>query len=311
MCTPTAAPAKRFVPEGSEVKLRVKAALAATAVAALVLSACGSNSLSGGDASPAPTTSVSANAELNAKLPEKIRNAGKIVIGTDASYAPNQFTQGGKIVGSEVDLFNQVAKKLGVTAEWQEAKFASIIPGVTSGKYDMGVSSFTINDERLKQVIMTSYFSAGTQWAAPKGNPGGVDPNNPCGKTIAVQNNTVQQQDDLPTRQKKCGSNPIKILPYDGQDQATAAVVTGKADAMLADSPVTAYAVKQSGGKLEPLGDVYDSAPYGVVLPKDQRQFAEAVAEALKEMKADGSYEEVLKAWGTDGGAVDTFEVKP
>ena len=293
------------------MKLRVKAALAATAVAALVLSACGSNSLSGGDASPAPTTSVSANAELNAKLPEKIRNAGKIVIGTDASYAPNQFTQGGKIVGSEVDLFNQVAKKLGVTAEWQEAKFASIIPGVTSGKYDMGVSSFTINDERLKQVIMTSYFSAGTQWAAPKGNPGGVDPNNPCGKTIAVQNNTVQQQDDLPTRQKKCGSNPIKILPYDGQDQATAAVVTGKADAMLADSPVTAYAVKQSGGKLEPLGDVYDSAPYGVVLPKDQRQFAEAVAEALKEMKADGSYEEVLKAWGTEGGAVDTFEVKP
>jgi len=80
---------------------------------------------------------------------------------------------------------------------------------------------------------------------------------------------------------------------------------------MLADSPVTAYAVKQSGGKLEPLGDVYDSAPYGVVLPKDQRQFAEAVAEALKEMKADGSYEEVLKAWGTEGGAVDTFEVKP
>jgi polar amino acid transport system substrate-binding protein len=87
-------------------------------------------------------------------------------------------------------------------------------------------------------------------------------------------------------------------------------VVTGKADAMLADSPVTAYAVKQSGGKLQLLGDVYDSAPYGVVLPKDQTQFAQAVAEALKEMKADGSYEKILKAWGTEGGAVNSFEVK-
>ena len=292
------------------MKTPVKAALAAAAIGTLVLSACGSNSLSGNQASPAPSVSVSANNQLNAMLPDKIRSAGKIVIGTDASYAPNQFTQGDKIVGSEVDLFDAVAKKLGVTADFQEAKFASIIPGVTSGKYDMGVSSFTINDERLKQVIMVSYFSAGTQWAAPQGNPGKVDPNNPCGKTVAVQNNTVQQQDDLPARQKKCGSNQIKILPYDGQDQATAAVVTGKADAMLADSPVTAYAVKQSGGKLQLLGDAYDSAPYGVVLPKDQTQFGQAVAEALKEMKADGSYEKILKAWGTEGGAVDTFEVK-
>ncbi|HET9648541.1 MAG TPA: ABC transporter substrate-binding protein [Microlunatus sp.] len=293
------------------MRLRVKAALAATAVGALVLSACGSNSLSGGEASPAPTTSVSANADLNAKLPEKIRSSGKIVIGTDASYAPNQFTQGGKIVGSEVDLYDAVAKKLGVTAEWQNAPFGTLIPGVTSAKYDLAVSSFTINSERLKQVLMVSYFSAGTQWATAAGNPAGVDPANPCGKNIAVQANTVQDQEDLPARQKKCGSNPMKIQKYAGQDTATAAVATGKADAMLADSPVTAYAVSKSGGKLELLGDVYDAAPYGAVLAKDQRQFADAIAAALKDMQSDGSYQEILKAWGTEGGAVDTFQVKP
>lgn len=292
------------------MRIPLKAALAATAVASLLLSACGSNTLSGGDASPAPTTSVSADADLNAKLPESIRSAGTIKIGTDASYAPNQFTEGDKIVGSEVDLFTAVAKKLGVQAEFENAPFATIIPGVTSAKYDLGVSSFTINDERLKQVQMVSYFSAGTQWATAAGNPKGVDPANPCGKTIAVQKATVQDLDDLPVRQKKCGSNPMTIQQYAGQDTATAAVATGKADAMLADSPVTAYAVSKSGGKLELLGDVYDAAPYGVVVAKDQPELAQAVADALTAMKTDGSYEEILKTWGTSGGAVDSFEVE-
>lgn len=292
------------------MRIPLKAALAATAVASLLLSACGSNTLSGGDASPAPTTSVSADADLNAKLPEAIRSAGTIKIGTDASYAPNQFTEGDKIVGSEVDLFTAVAKKLGVQAEFENAPFATIIPGVTSAKYDLGVSSFTVNAERLKQVQMVSYFSAGTQWATAAGNPKGVDPENPCGKTIAVQKATVQDLDDLPVRQKKCGSDPMTIQQYAGQDTATAAVATGKADAMLADSPVTAYAVSKSGGKLELLGDVYDAAPYGVVVAKDQPELAQAVADALTAMKTDGSYEEILKTWGTSGGAVDSFEVE-
>ena len=106
------------------------------------------------------------------------------------------------------------------------------------------------------------------------GNPKGVDPDNACGKNIAVQTGTVQETDDLPPRQKKCGSNKINVLSYDSQAQATSAVVSGKADAMLADSPVVAYAVKQSGGKLEPLGDIYDAAPYGYVLPKGETEFA-------------------------------------
>ena len=129
---------------------------------------------------------------------------------------------------------------------------------------------------------MVSYFSAGTQWATAEGNPKGIDPENPCGKTIAVQTDTVQDTDDLPVRQKKCGGDQIKVLRYGGQDQATNAVVTGKADAMLADSPVVAYAVKQSGGKLEPLGDIYEAAPYGYVVPKAETEFADAIVEALK-----------------------------
>jgi polar amino acid transport system substrate-binding protein len=296
------------------VKARTKMGLAAAALAALVLPACGSSSLSGEPAgSSAPSASVSQNASLADKLPAKIKSAGTIVIGTDASYAPNEFLAGdGKTVqGMDVDLFNAVAAKFGVKTEWQPADFSSIITGVQGKKYDMGISSFTVNPERKKQVTMVSYFSAGTQWATAKGNPKKVSIDDACGKNIAVQTGTVQESDDLPVRQKKCGANKINVLSYKGQDQATAAVVSGKADAMLADSPVAAYAVKQAGGKLETLGDVYEAAPYGYVLPKADTEFGAAIVTALKELNTEGTYKQVLTKWGVESGAMTDFAVNP
>jgi polar amino acid transport system substrate-binding protein len=261
----------------------------------------------------APTASSSVNADLAAKLPESIKSAGVIKIGTDSSYPPNEFlaADGKTVQGFEVDLYNTVAQKFGVKTEWQSADFGTIITGVLGKKYDMGVSSFTINDERKQQVTMVSYFQAGTQWATAKGNPKGVDPDNACGKTVAVQANTVQDTDDLPVRQKKCGTNKINILKYKLQDQATNAVVSGKADAMLADSPIVAYAVKQTSGKLETLGDIYDAAPYGIVIPKDQTEFGQAIVEALNQMNADGSYKAALEKWGVEQGAITDFAVNP
>jgi polar amino acid transport system substrate-binding protein len=296
------------------MNVRIKLGVAAASVAALALSACGSSSLSGDPgAESAPSVSVSENVDLSAKLPESIKSAGVIKIGTDATYAPNEFLAGdGKTVqGFDVDLFNAVAEKLGVKTEWQPADFGSIITGVNSGKFDMGISSFTINDERKKQVNMVSYFSAGTQWATQPGNPKGIDPENACGKNVAVQSNTVQEQEDLPVRQKKCADNKINILSFKDQSQATAAVVSGKADAMLADSPIVAYAIKQSGGKLEALGDIYDAAPYGYVVAKDQTEFAEAIVEALKQIDQEGAYKAVLEKWGVEQGAISDFAVNP
>jgi len=297
------------------MNVRIKIGVVAASVAAMALSACGSSSLSGepGGGGSAPSVSVSENADLASKLPESIKNAGVIKIGVDASYAPNEFLAGdGKTVqGMDVDVFNAVASKFGVKTEWHPADFGSIINGVNGKKYDMGISSFTINPERMKQVSMVSYFKAGTQWATAQGNPKGVDPENACGKNIAVQSNTVQEMEDLPARQKKCGSNKINVLSFKDQSQATAAVVSGKADAMLADSPVIAYAVKQSGGKLAPLGDIYEAAPYGYVVPKDETDFAQAIVEALKEIEKDGAYKAALEKWGVEQGAISDFAVNP
>jgi polar amino acid transport system substrate-binding protein len=296
------------------MNVRIKLGVAAASVAALALSACGSSSLSGEPgAESAPSVSVSENVDLASKLPESIKSAGVIKIGTDATYAPNEFlaADGKTVEGFDVDLFNQVAAKFGVKTQWEPSKFGSIITGVNGKKYDMGISSFTINDERLKQVDMVSYFNAGTQWATQAGNPKGVDPENACGKNIAVQTGTVQETDDLPVRQKKCGSNKFNVLSYESQAQATSAVATGKADAMLADSPVVAYAVKQSGGKIEALGDIYEAAPYGYVLPKGETEFAEAIVEALKQLEEEGAYKAALEKWGLEQGAISDFAVNP
>src|SRR5450759_87421 len=288
---------------------------AGAAVVGLALSACGSSSLSTPSASSAPVTTQAADPALVAKLPAKIKSAGQIVVGTDATYAPNEFlnADGKTVQGMDVDLFNAVMQKFGVKVVWQPAGFDTIIAGVDSGKYDIGVSSFTINADRMKQANMVSYFNAGTQWATPPGNPKKVNPASPCGLKVAVQKGTVQAETDMPPKVKACAAagKPVDRQIYGGQDTATAAVATGKADAMLADSPVIAYAIKQSAGKIEAAGAIYDAAPYGYVLKKADTAFAQAIADALKSLDTSGAYKKVLTTWGNEKGVISDFAVNP
>ncbi len=294
----------------------------ATALA-LVLAACGGSSgpssttagSPGGGSSSNPAAGVKADPALAAKVPKAISTDGIIKSGTDATYAPNEFLDkdGKTVIGFDVDLLKAVAAKLGLKAEVSPAPFNAIIPGVSSGKYEIGVSSFTINKQREQQTNMVSYFSAGTQWASKKGNPGKIDPNNACGAKIAVQKATVQV-DDVTARSAKCksaGKPAIQIDQYQGQDQATAAVVSGKDEAMLADSPVIAYAVIQTKGQMQKLGSIYDSAPYGYVVAKKETAFADALAGAVNALIKDGTYKKILDAWYVGDGAMSSAQVNP
>jgi polar amino acid transport system substrate-binding protein len=285
--------------------------LAAAAALTLSLAACGSESDDSG--SSAPVASASADTSLADKVPAAIKSTGKLVIGTDSSYAPSEFLadDGKTVQGFDVDLFDAVAQKLGLTTEWQSATFDSIIPGVTSAKYNVGVSSFTINSDREKEATMISYFSAGTQWATKTGVT--ISPDAACGKKIAVQTGTVQV-DDITAKSKACttaGKAKITFDQYQKQSDATNAVVTGKDDAMLADSPVCAYAVKQTNGQLALSGDIYDSAPYGYVVAKDQTDFANVIQQAVQALIADGTYKTVLDKWGVSAGAITAPAVNP
>ena len=289
------------------MKLR-RVYVAAAVALALAAAGCANNEDSNsGGAQPSASGSAGFNLDnvqkddaLAQQVDSKISSDGKLVVGTDPTYEPSEFKQNGKIVGFDVDLGDAIAKKLGLTGDFQESKFDAILPALGS-RYEIGMSSFTDNPEREKVVDFVTYFSAGTQWASKDPN---FDPNNACGKKVAVQTGTVQDTDDLPARQKKCAGNQIQVQRYDAQDEATNSVVLGKADAVLADSPVMAGAVKKVGGGLQLVGDVYDSAPYGIAVPKTAGTTKDAILGAVKALIADGTYKAILDKWGVSGGAI-------
>lgn len=280
---------------------------AAVAVAA-VLAAAGCTGQPRAERPSSPAASPSVDTTLAAKVPDPIASTRTIVVATDPRYAPGEFRgdDGKSIVGFDIDLFNAVAARLGLTPDWQAADFGDIVPGVIAGRYQIGISSFPINPDREQQVTMVSYFTAGTQWAAPAGAT--LDPAHPCGAAIAVQADTVQVA-DVTARSQDCvaaGEPPVTVHQYPKQDDVTAAVLRGTDAAMLADSPVTGYAVKQSGGKLALLGPVYRAVPYGFVLPRDETDFAATIAAAVRGLIEDGTYRAILERWGVQAGALTT-----
>jgi polar amino acid transport system substrate-binding protein len=300
----------------------LRSRLAATGVVlaagSLLLTACGSStsssSASGAASSAAAVKSVSADPSLTAMVPADVKSGGKLVVATDASYAPNEFKDDkGTIVGMDVDLANAIAQKLGLTAEVQNATFDSIIPGITAKKYNMSMSSFTDTKEREASVDMVTYFTAGTGAAVKTGNPDKIDPNDLCGKKVAVETGTTQADAIKNTINPACVKAGKPTIPNDGdkfdlQTDVTTALVSGRDQVMLADSPVIDYAVKQTNGQLEKVGKVTDTAPYGIVLPKGT-QLSPAVQGAIKSLMADGTYKSILEKWGVQAGAIDTSVV--
>ena len=283
-------------------------ATAVAAAGALALSACASNKEGSGPTGTV-TGTVSQNAGAASLVPADVKSAGKLIVGVNVPYTPNEYLQGGKVVGFDVDLLDATAKVLGLTTEYRQADFSKIIPAITAGPYNIGMSSFTDTKEREKTVDFVTYFSAGIMWASPTGKT--VDPNNACGLTVAVQSTTTEEQDELPAKNKACktaGKKAIKILPYENQDDATNAVALGKADAMSADSPVTAYAIKQSGGKLQQAGGIFEAAPYGWPIKKGST-LSQAMQKALQSLIADGTYDQICKKWGLQAGEIKTPEI--
>jgi len=295
--------------------MRARYALPAlAAVAVLMLTGCVDNSApagGGGANGKGPVvTDVSVDEAAAALLPEDVAASGTLIIGTDPTYAPNEFkTESGEPQGWGIEIAAGIATKLGLEPKFQVSKFDNIIPSVTGGKADIGASSFTDTVEREKQVDFVNYYEAGIQWASAAGKE--VDPDNACGLKVAVQATTYEDTEEVPAKSDACvaaGKPPIDKIQFDTQDGATNAVALGQADALSADSPVTLYAIAQTEGKLQPAGESFDVAPYGIVVKKDS-DLTKAVQAALQSMVDDGSYMEILQAWGVEDGAIDEITI--
>jgi len=274
-------------------------------VAVALLAGCGSSNKKSSTTSSAAT---GVDKQAAAQVPAAIKSKGTLTIAADATYAPNEFIapNGHTVQGMDADLAQALTSALGLKAKVVNATFDSIIPGLASHKYDLGMSSFTDTKEREKTVDFVTYFSAGTSfYVKASGGPTVNSLADLCGKTVAVEKGTTQA-DDSTAQSKKCkaaGKPGVKVLVFPDQNGANLALSSGRAQVGMADSPVAAYQVKQSNGQFKLTGKPYGTAPYGIAVPKGNGM-TKPLLTALKDLMSSGKYRTILTKWGIQAGAI-------
>lgn len=249
-----------------------------------------------------PTGSVPA---IAAKVPDDIRSNGRVRVGVNVPYAPNEFRNSdGQYAGFDIDLMTATLKVLGLQPDFYEVGLSKIVPSVHDGIISIGMSSTTDTKRREQSADFVTYFNAGTLWARRAG--GTIDPSAACGLKVGVHEGSIQETQELPAKSDACvaaGLQPVVVAPFARQDDVTAALIAGDLDAMTADSPVTGYAIKLSAGKLEAAGAIADAQPYGWPVAKGS-PLGPALQAALVHLIKTGEYQRITTNWGLQMGAI-------
>jgi polar amino acid transport system substrate-binding protein len=296
-------------------RLKIPSLAGLTVLALVVVLAAGC----GGSSKKAATTTTSAtttsttistpatDSTIAAQVPAKFKSK-TLTVATDATYAPNEFigSNGTSIEGMDPDLGKALGAVMGVKVKFVNTSFDGIIPGLASGKFDLGMASFTDTKERQKVVDFVTYFEAGTSfYVKAAGGPTINSLADLCGHSVGVERGTTQA-DDATAQNGKCksaGKSGVKLSVYPDQNAANLSISSGRAQVGMADSPVAAYIVKQSKGQFKLTGKSYNTAPYGIAIPKGSGLTKPFLA-ALKALMSDGTYKAILTKWGVEDGAI-------
>jgi polar amino acid transport system substrate-binding protein len=286
----------------------------AVALVVAVAAGCGGGKKKASPSTTASTTSASPasyggeNRKIAAEVPAKIKSKGTLTVATDATYPPNEFvgSNGKTLTGWDVELGQALGKVMGLKWKFVNASFDTIIPGLQSGKYDVGMSSFSDTKARQKVVDFVTYFTAGTSfYVKAQGGPTVNSLADLCGHSVGVERGTTQAADATAqnSKCKKAGKPGVGVHVYPDQNAANLAIESGRQQVGMADSPVAAYIVKQSSGKFKLSTHSYNNAPYGIAFPKGNG-ITKPVLDALKVLMANGSYKSILNKWGVVAGAI-------
>jgi polar amino acid transport system substrate-binding protein len=283
---------------------RLTVFIAAIAFAAVTVAAgCGSSNNENGNNTATGTTasfSVQTDPSIASQVPADIKSSGQLTVAADATYAPDEFIAGGNnVVGMDADMAKAIAGLMGLKATVQNIPFDSIIPGLAAGKYDLGMSSFTDTKDREKTVDFVTYATAGSSfYVQADGGPAIASLDGLCGHKVGAEKGTTQA-DDATAQSKKCtdaGKPAVSVSVFPDQNGVNLALSSGRVDVAMADTPVAAYAVKQSDGKFKLTGNSYGNAPYGIAMAKDSG-LQQPVLAAVKALIADGTYKKILDYW--------------
>jgi polar amino acid transport system substrate-binding protein len=236
-------------------------------------------------------------------------------LAADFTASPNQFISNGKNDGLDVALCQAMAAKMGVTVKWTNLTFDALIPGLQAGRYDALCTAVFITKAREQVMNMVPYVQWGDTMAVKKSDAAqyACSGSSPCwskfaGKKVATEAGgaEVTQLEQV----NKTLSAPMTILQFASNVQIYQAIANGSVDAIYVNDPQFAYFNKTNGNNgYTAIFTGVDSTPLALTTLKSNTALAQSFVTALSAMKADGTYQKILKDWGVE--AVPSFAMNP
>ena len=216
-------------------------------------------------------------------------SAGKttVTVATSPDFPPFESLDGSEVVGIEVDILQAITGKLGLEMQLEQMDFESVIPGVQAGKFDIGMSGITITADRQKNCDFTQPYFLASQAIVVTPDSDITCKADLEGKTISVQTGT--------TAEEYCMENGYEVLAFTANNDAAAALTSGKAAAWVVDNEVGVALAAQQG--LVVLDEAMTSEPYAFTFAKDSALTAQ-FDEALGELLADGTVAAIFEKYG-------------
>lgn len=217
--------------------------------------------------------------------------AQDLVVATDTAFVPFEFKDGDNYVGFDVDMWDAIAKELGVTYELRPMDFAGIIPALQTGQVDVALAGITIKPERQKVIDFSDgYYDSGLMLMVPADSDI-AGPDDLAGKKLAVKTGTSSS--DYAEENFK----DTELRKFPNIDNAYLELRTGGVDAAMHDTPnVLYYIATAGGGAVKAVGTQMMAHEYGIGFPKGSELTAK-VNTVLAEMKADGRYDAIYEKW--------------
>ncbi len=213
-------------------------------------------------------------------------------VATDATFAPFESTDDkGNLVGFDIDLMNKIAEKAGITIQWENVPFDSVLAGLASCQYDAGIAAISITDERKASMLFSdAYLDAGLIVVVNAANTDIKSLDDLKNKTVAAQLGTTGEVE----AQKIEGVN---YKPYDSYELAFLELTNKGVDAVIADNPVAMGYIAANPDKVKAVGEVFDSTPYGIAICKSDADLQAKINKALQELIAEGYLTELASTY--------------
>ncbi len=215
----------------------------------------------------------------------------KLVMATNAEFAPYEYHEGDGIVGIDVEIAQAIAKELGRELVIEDMAFDSIIPAVTSGKADIGLAGMTVDPDRLKSVNFSDPYTTAKQVIIVKEGAAIASPDDLQGKNIGVQLGTTGDQyaSDIE------GAN---IERYNKGFEAVQALSQDKIDAVVIDNEPAKVFVSQTEG-LVILDEEFTVEEYAIAIAKDNTELLDDINTALTKLKDSGELQTIIDKYIT------------